>query len=88
MLPLYPGAKPCVNSGFCCKQAPCQFGEAISDDNPQCKYLEPLDDLRFICGKFEEIDGKPGSEIDPAFGAGCCMPLFNEDRQRIIASRS
>jgi hypothetical protein len=34
-LPLYPGAEPCVGSGFCCKKGPCQFGESISTENPR-----------------------------------------------------
>ena len=36
-------ARPCVRSGYCCKQAPCPFGEWDRDKN-QCKYLivEPL----------------------------------------------
>lgn len=83
MLPLYPGAEPCVNSGYCCKVAPCPFGEWDNDKN-QCKYLTGDNH----CGKFEEIVALPKErwESSPAFGAGCSSTLFNSERQRIIDS--
>lgn len=38
----------------------------------------------FQCGNFEEIKKQPGNEMMPAFGAGCCMGLFNNNRNKII----
>lgn len=81
-LPLYPGAKPCINSGYCCKQMPCQFGEATSEKDRACKFLEPADGGKFVCGIYEEIIGSPGWKNSPAFGAGCCSPL-NSDRLKL-----
>jgi len=79
----------CVNSGFCCKVRPCPFGEPISETDNGCRFLVPLSvedgkHPRFVCGIYDEIINKPGSELSPAFGAGCCSPLFNEDRRAII----
>lgn len=81
-LPLYPGAKPCVRSGYCCKKAPCAFG--TWDENlKQCKHLQKDVEGQYECAIYEEITGKEFWELNPAFGAGCCSPL-NSDRQRII----
>lgn len=82
-LPLFPGAEPCVNSGFCCRQSACPFGEWDADKH-SCKYLTEDN----LCGKYEEILSLP-EEIwkwSPAFGAGCGSALFNEVRERIIAN--
>lgn len=81
-LPLYPGARQCVRSGFCCKQGPCPFG-TYDEVAKQCIHLKKDKDGRYECGIYEQIVGSPGWEFAPAFGAGCCSP-FNEDRQRII----
>jgi hypothetical protein len=80
-LPLYPGAEPCVNSGFCCRQAACPFGKWDADKHA-CTYLTEDN----LCGKYEEILSLPREqwEFSPAFGAGCGSALFNEARQRII----
>ena len=88
-LPLYPGAQSCVGSGFCCKQAPCPFGEATAPDNPACKHLKevPQDvgkQSRYTCGIYDYIITQPDWENAPAFGAGCCSSLFNPDRERIL----
>lgn len=75
--------KACLRSGFCCKKGPCGFGESISNSNPQCSSLELHQDGTTSCGKYEEISQHPFASFSPAFGAGCCMPLFNDDRARI-----
>ena len=84
-LPLWPSAKPCVRSGFCCRKAPCPFGEKAKDHNG-CKHLVEEPDGRTLCGRYEYILSLPQEQwaMAPAFGAGCCMSLFNEDRDRII----
>jgi hypothetical protein len=89
MLPLAENASPCVNSGFCCKIAPCPFGEVVSDTDRSCKFLVEVEQEqgkhpRYICGKYDEIIQQPGWELAPAFGAGCCMTLFNHDRAAIL----
>ncbi len=78
---------PCVGSGLCCQKAPCDFGE-WDVAKKSCKFLEEgfsYDNLTiFRCGRYEYIKQQPGNEIMPAFGAGCCMSLFNTGRQKII----
>jgi len=81
--------RQCVGSGHCCKQAPCPFGASISDKVRQCKFLEVqevLDERTTIyrCGRYEEIKNLPGANVAPAFGAGCCQPLFNSNRAAIL----
>jgi len=82
-------AAPCVGSGMCCKKGPCAFGESISKDKPQCKFLEikeVVDSVEvYKCGKIDEIVDQPFADINPAFGAGCCMSLFNDNRKKILA---
>jgi len=83
----------CVQCGFCCMKAPCGFGawdgKERSDGNHPCIYLVPLDDkgVRYGCGKYESISQTPGSEFSPAFGAGCCMSLFNTRRQQALRQK-
>ncbi len=75
-------AKMCVRSGFCCKQAPCGFGE-WNAAKTQCMHLGTGVDGRYQCGIAEEIVKDSSWVVSPAFGAGCCSPM-NSDRQRII----
>ena len=78
--------RTCVQSGFCCSKSPCGYGESTSDDDPACKYLsEPNKIGQQFCGRYEWIvENVPGYEFYPAFGAGCCMPMFNEKRTNIL----
>lgn len=86
-LPLWPGdgvmppATPCVQSGFCCRRAPCPFG-SWDEKQHKCSFL--TDDN--LCAKYDEILAMPVEmwKHAPAFGAGCCMPLFNEARENRI----
>lgn len=86
-LPLYPGASRCVGSGFCCKQAPCPFGR-WNAQHSGCEHLAPLPTttatVRYTCAIAREIMLQAGWEQAPAFGAGCCSPLFNEQRTLIL----
>jgi hypothetical protein len=78
---------PCVGSGLCCKTGPCAYGNWLEKEH-KCEYLK--DELKvnnitiYRCGRYEYIKQQPGNEIMPAFGAGCCMSLFNTERQAII----
>ncbi len=76
--------KACVNSGMCCKKAPCGFGK-WNEDETQCYYLNFDENEISSCGKYEEIIKDPISSFYPAYGSGCCMGLFNERRDEIIA---
>ena len=79
--------RPCVGCGFCCKRSPCPFGEA--DEEGAYRFLvawenDILDADRYRCGRYDEIVDQPTADLAPAFGAGCCMSLCNEDRQEIL----
>jgi hypothetical protein len=80
-------SSPCVGSGLCCKTGPCGFG-TWNEKEHRCDFLEEgLKDNNitiYRCGRYEFIKQQPGNEWMPAFGAGCCMSLFNTDRQNII----
>lgn len=80
-LPLYPGARMCINSGYCCKVRPCSFG-VWDATRKQCVHLTADNK----CGIYNEIISRPQHEWywEPAFGAGCCSP-FNSDRARLLA---
>lgn len=79
--------QPCVGSGLCCKTGSCGYG-VWSESKKQCGYLEEgLKDngvTIYRCGRYEYIKQQPGNEMMPAFGAGCCMTLFNTDRVAIV----
>jgi hypothetical protein len=79
----------CLRSGMCCKTAACAFGEWDAARG-QCQFLEISEThptcVIYTCGKKAEIEALPasyGAAHNPAFGAGCCMPLFNTNRQAI-----
>lgn len=78
---------PCVGSGMCCKKAPCPYGEWDHEKN-QCVYLGEAfhreDVTVHCCSRYDYIKQQPGNEAVPAFGEGCCMSLFNENRNKII----
>jgi len=79
--------RPCLRSGYCCKQRPCPYGEVTSPSNPSCRHLQRDESGRYECGIYDQIVRQPGSEISPAFGAGCCSPM-NSDRQDLVEKRS
>lgn len=77
--------KSCLNSGFCCTKVPCEYGER-NETNGACKYLtEPNSIGQMFCGRYDWImENVPGAEWYPGFGAGCCMPMFNEMRDEVF----
>lgn len=80
-------SSPCVGSGLCCKTGPCGYG-LWNKEKSQCDYLEVSYSDKEVeihkCGKYEFISKQPGADMMPAFGAGCCMGLFNTARNKII----
>lgn len=79
--------RPCLRSGACCKKAPCGYG-TWNAEKTQCTHLVvdqvlPNGAEIHACGIHDYIVQQPGSEFMPAFGAGCCMPLFNHLRENI-----
>lgn len=84
------GERSCVGSGFCCKVAPCFFGQS-NGVTPACVHLEvwtddTLDVPRYRCGIYEVIRRQPGAELSPAFGTECSSPRFNVDRERVLVA--
>lgn len=80
--------RPCVRSGLCCKKGACAYGTWDAEKH-QCVHLVVAETLAngaeiHACAIHDEIVQQPGSEWNPAFGAGCCMPLFNQFRDKIF----
>lgn len=65
----------CVHCGYCCRKSACVFGAAALGGG--CAFLTEDN----LCGRYDEIKDHPGANISPAFGAGCCSPLFNTYRE-------
>lgn len=82
-LPLYPGAKTCQRSGYCCEVAPCPFGawDAVAH---RCTHLRYDAAGLAVCNRYDEILAMPPEVwwMAPAFGAGCCSPL-NPKRKKM-----
>ena len=79
--------RPCLRSGFCCKKTPCAYG-TWDADKTGCAHLLVVETLAngaelHACGLYDEIVKQPGADMYPAFGGGCCMPLFNDLRDKI-----
>jgi len=79
--------RPCMKSGFCCTKSPCAYG-TYDHEKKQCIHLgEPNDIGQRDCLHINWILENVPEEFrnfNPAFGAGCCMPMFNEARNTII----
>jgi len=78
--------KACVNSGECCRAAPCGFGR-WNADKTACEHLAFDKDGLSSCGIYEDVIKDPTSVVSPAYGSGCCRTLFNEQREIIIRER-
>lgn len=72
---LEPGSLPCIRCGFCCKKAPCGFGE-WDEEKKQCIHLQGENPGNYVCGIAAWITEQPGAAWMPAFGAGCCAALY------------
>ena len=87
-LPPSPGAidgypiRPCVRSGFCCLKATCAVGVGHgADPEGRCKFLRGNEPGDYSCGLVD--DGVVSKDTIHA-GAGCCSPLGNTDRDRVV----
>ncbi len=77
--------RPCIGSGYCCKQAPCGIGLQLHGPVAPCPSLEN-DGERHWCGAVRNAPTDAERErlvSELAIGAGCCSPL-NGDRLRIL----
>jgi hypothetical protein len=79
----------CVRCGFCCKLAPCGYGE-VDPATGHCRHLTVTDTINGVpthgCSRYDFIRQQPDAHISPAFGAGCSSTLFNGDRRRVLAA--
>jgi len=79
--------QPCIRSGFCCKKAPCAYGE-VDPKTGWCSSLREVSKIGdapiYGCGRYDYIKTQPGWEFSPAFGGGCSSTLFNDDREKIL----
>ena len=80
---LHPGAKPCVGCSACCRKAPCGVAQRVHGPVKKCPSLKYRDG-RYICALCE-LPGELGERYREELyvGAGCCMSLFNQDRDNI-----
>jgi hypothetical protein len=78
---LYPGSRPCVGCGYCCRKGPCAFAPS---DTPPCPELVEVDG-GWRCGKVLRLDGEARKILmdELSIGAGCCSPL-NTDRRKYL----
>jgi len=76
------GNPKCVQCGYCCKKAACQYG-VWSSALKQCLFLTDKN----LCSKYDEIIQFYGAVVNPAFGAGCSSPMFNEVRNKKLMER-
>ena len=75
--PDYYPIHPCMRSGFCCKQATCSAGVIHGAETTGCKFLRGSRPGEYSCGLVDDGIISPNTLH---IGAGCCSPLFNEDR--------
>ena len=83
-------ARPCIGSGFCCKQAMCIVGVKVHGlISGPCPSLV-FDGERHWCGEVQKAqESKKQEMIDGlSIGAGCCSPLNSDRREMLIKLRS
>lgn len=86
---LYPGSRPCVGCGYCCRQAQCMVGIRVYGAATPCPGLvrvqRPLVQAgyQYRCKLVldEQERGDEKAALVLCIGEGCCSPL-NSDRQR------
>ena len=75
----------CVQSGFCCTQAPCLYGQSRKSET-SCVYLsEPSEPFgQRFCEIYNVIKVLEKDAGLPMMGSGCSSTLFNNQRTQII----
>jgi hypothetical protein len=79
--------RPCVGCGVCCRESRCYFAKTDADGG--CQYQvrwqnDRLQNARYRCGIYEQIQDHPKAKISPAFGVGCGRIAYNYRRSSII----
>lgn len=76
----------CVGCGWCCKKAPCAVARRVFGAVEECPALiYDYEEERYYC----DLCRKPGElgayyRQELAIGTGCCSPLFNTERDRVL----
>ena len=79
-----PELPKCVRCGYCCMQAPCEFG-IWNSETERCEFLVWDDEADcYACGIIDEIKELPRAILSPAFGAGCSSSIGNEQREKFL----
>jgi hypothetical protein len=83
IMDLYPGAKTCVGCGACCRKAACAVAVRVHGPVDSCPSLI-YRNKRYHCALCE-LPGALGERYreELSVGAGCCMSMFNSDRENI-----
>lgn len=84
-MPLFPGAKPCLRSGFCCKQATCTAGLIYGAAPKGCKFLRGNKPGFYSCGLVED---KLINPQELYIGEGCCSPINTDRKQALLNNPS
>ena len=76
----------CVQSGFCCTQAPCGYWETSVGTGTTCIYLsEPSEPFgQRFCEIYNVIKVLEKDAELPMMGSGCSSVLFNSQRTQVI----
>jgi hypothetical protein len=79
---------PCVGCGYCCQKSQCVAGYSIyGKKDGVCAGLQWNEaDQRFYCLLILETTGQANKAARDglAIGEGCCSPLFNTQREKIM----
>lgn len=71
----------CMRSGACCKVATCALGVQAGAPQEGCTFLKGDKPGAYSCGLIEE---RPELREALAIGEGCCMPMFNTEREKLV----
>jgi len=76
--------KSCVHCGYCCRKAPCAYGESFEGERACAFLYKPTPSSKeWLCGRYEVIMKKEKNSKYPMFHSGCCCPL-NSERTRYV----
>lgn len=75
----------CMRSGLCCMTATCTAGLAAGASPKGCKFLLGAGPGEYRCGL---VEADPAMAPKLYIGEGCCMPLGNRERYKLVLKRA
>ncbi len=75
----------CLRSGLCCKTATCTIGVSLGQPSKGCTLLRGDGPGSYRCGAVED---RPEFAEALSIGEGCCMPLGNTERYRLLPKQA